>query len=203
MNNINKIEEKIHEELNNNNANKKEQIIAQEKEEKIIEFNEHMNIKNINEKAHLNLDRNMSMSMNNVENMTFLKKNTTGKESFISEMSKKDLDKNCLLQVSSVIKNSKINEFSNELKKINTHINKTLRDSAKKRSISNNTKNSLINPNVCLSLLSKERNDTNSNSSSNKIKNLFKKSFTRNEKLIYNSFKNYNTRKYFSIKFFI
>ena len=133
--------------------------------------------------------------MNTVENMTFLKKNSTGKETFISEMTKKDLDKSCLLKVSSVIKNNKINEFSNELKKINTHINKTLRNSIsnKKRSVSYHTKHSSINPKVCLSLLSKEKNDTNSNSSSNNIKNLLKKSFTKNEKLIYNSFTNLET----------
>ena len=112
--------------------------------------------------------------MNTVENMTFLKKNSTGKETFISEMTKKDLDKSCLLQVSSVIKNNKINEFSNELKKINSHINKTLRNSIsnKKRSVSYHTKHSSINPKVRLSLLSKEKNDANSNSSSNNDINL-------------------------------
>ena len=46
---------------------------------------------------------------------------------------------------------------------------------------------------MCLSLLSKEKNDSNSNSSSNNIKNLLKKSFTKNEKLIYNSFTNLET----------
>ena len=197
MNSISKIEEKMHEELNNNkaNINKKEQIIVQEKKEKIVEFNENMNMNMNNNNTETNLNINRNISMNTVENMTFLKKNSTGKETFISEMTKKDLDKSCLLKVSSVIKNNKINEFSNELKKINSHINKTLRNSNtnKKRSASNNTKHSSINPKVCLSLLSKEKNDSNSNSSSNIIKNLFKKSFKKNEKLIYSSFTNLET----------
>jgi hypothetical protein len=64
----------------NNNINNNEPMVLQERKERIVDFNE-----NINQNEEVsNLERKISVKL--VENMTFLKKKTTKKESLIDEM---------------------------------------------------------------------------------------------------------------------
>ena len=140
-----------------------------------------------------NLNINISM---NVENMTFLKNNMTQKEELLTQFSRKELEKDCLLKMSSIIQNNKnLNDFTDGLKKINTYINNTLGKRKKRRSFSEKkTKHSSIKPITSLSKVSKDRNDSNnSNISSHKTNNLYKKSYTGKEKLLYNAFTNLTT----------
>ena len=188
----------------NNIDKKKGEIILQEKK---VEFNENMNNQNVEN----NSNRNMSMNM--VENITFLKKNTTKKESRYSRPSKKDLEKISLLKMSLITNNNNINhnniceeELHEEFIKINTFLNKSLNEITKKRSFSEKKKNdclkhSSIYPKTLLSKLSKEYNDSNFSNASSNLKsnlsslknNLYKKSLSNNEKLLYNTFTNLTT----------
>jgi hypothetical protein len=133
-----------------------------------------------------------------VENMTFLKKKTTKKESLIDEMSKKEIDKKILLKMSSIIKKNKsLKIFNDELTKVNTHISRSLSRSLRKSKTKNNRSNSEGNTNISkrFSMNQKARYYTNSsNLSSTKNINLFyKKSHTKKEKLLYNAFTNLTT----------
>ena len=199
MRNMNKIEEQMEKEISkisnksNNNINNNEPMVLQERKERIVDFNE-----NINQNEEVsNLERKISVKL--VENMTFLKKKTTKKESLIDEMSKKEIDKKILLKMSSIIKKNKsLKIFNDELTKVNTHISRSLSRSLRKSKTKNNRCNS-ARSNINLSKRSsyqKAHYYTNSsNLSSSKNHNLFriKKSRTKKEKLLYNAFTNLTT----------
>ena len=199
MKNMNKIEEQMEKEIskisnksNNNINNNNEPMVLQERKERIVDFNE-----NINQNEEVsNLERKISVKL--VENMTFLKKKTTKKESLIDEMSKKEIDKKILLKMSSIIKKNKsLKIFNDELTKVNTHISRSLSRSLRKSKTKNNRSNSEGNTNISkrFSMNQKARYYTNSsNLSSTKNINLFyKKSHTKKEKLLYNAFTNLTT----------
>ena len=199
MRNMNKIEEQMEEEIsklsnnNNNNINhinnNNEQMILQERKENIVDFNE-----NINQNVEVNnLERKISVKL--VENMTFLKKKTTKKESLIDKMSKKELDAKILLKMSSIIKKNKsLKIFNDELTKVNTHISRSLRKSKTKNNRCNSARSN-INLSKRSSYQKAHYYTNSSNLSSSKNHNLFriKKSRTKKEKLLYNAFTNLTT----------
>ena len=145
-----------------------------EKQEKIIEFHENIGI---------NLNGNNSL--NEGENVTFIKKNTTQKESILSiEATKKILEKNSLFT------NNNLNTLNETESNKNKKISKVICNSEAQKN-ENFIKQSSLYPYGCQTYKSKENKD-NSNSNSNisshlRIK-LYQNSYSKNEKLLYNIF---------------
>ena len=184
---LKKLEEKV-------NEDKKNSIEIEEKKEKVIEFNDDIN----NQNSPNNLNEKME---NEPDNITFKKNNSTQKETILNASDKNSSFKNTII----TNKNIKyfIDKDSNKNRKgtniINPYIKyKTIKvHNLKEKSISsvshkneNSKKHSSIYPNAILS----DNNTNNSNYSSTKSK-LYKKSFTKNEKILYNVFTNLSTIK--------
>ena len=181
--------------------------IQKDHPQKIIHFNENMNIND-------NISTNNS---NNIENITFLKKNLTKRETILSlKVSKKNTEKNSLFRSITTNKKSMKNlnlDFDSskpsnkELKIDNNHFSKkslikfnsvkSILSKARQNSMdAENHKNSLMNtslfPNAYRSSLSRQINSLNNSniSSSQRDKKKFKTTYTKNEKILYNSFTN-------------
>ena len=181
--------------------------IIEEKKEKSTEHNDSINYRN----NHGGLDEKIE---NGQEDITFLKRNSTHKESNSNILEKK----NSIFKNTLVLKNN-LNDFSDDdglnkntnnikdMKNNNIHKKspfikyktisaeklkekKSIIDASKNNE--NSKKNSSIYPNAILS--DNNTNNSNSNYSSIKFK-LYKKSYTKNEKLLYNTFSNLTTTK--------
>ena len=165
-------------------------IVIQEKQEKVVEFNE--NIIHQNNTLTV-LDKNE----NGPENITFLKKNTTNKETILSALEKNSLFKNSIATNKNL---NEINDNDNDLKKSNNNFGKpfvkykTLKLKQKKSiaDSQNSKKNSSIYPNALL--LDNNTNNSYSNYSSLRNK-LHKNTLTKREKILYNAFTNLSTTR--------
>ena len=222
-NNNNKLENNNDDEEKKEEQNKdNSQIVLLEKKENVVEF-ENMNQHNQDNQTNTNNQNIQSKSTNAIENVTFFKKNDTQKESVVSiGTSKKILEKKNSIFKNSIISNdnntNKINgKYLNKVKTNNTYKNtnipikkslnklNTLNSFKSKEKHSNSgvlkyevlKRNSSIYPIFCNTNASKGNNETsNSNISSNIIKNkLYKKTYSKKEKIFYNAFTNLSTTK--------
>lgn len=162
---------------------------------KILELDENMN-----------LNINKSLSMNIVENITFIKKSETKKESissFNSSKSNKLNKKNSLRKNSTILIDNKNEDLESNKNKNIKITNKSLKskklkgnESSSETQINDNSKNnSSLFPNICVTNTTKKINEINSNFSS-KIRNkIFNKSYSKYEKILYNSFTHLTTTK--------
>ena len=169
---------------------------------KDIEMNHQPKILELDENMNLNLSK--SLSMNIVENITFIKKSETKKENISSINSSK---KNKLKKKNSLWKNSTVLiDNKNEDLESNKNIknsNKSLKfkklkgnESSSETQINDNSKNnSSLFPNICVTNTTKKINEINSNFSS-KIRNkIYNRTYSKYEKILYNSFTNLTTTK--------
>ena len=184
---------KSEEKMEENKPEKVNSIVVQEKKENIVEFNNIMN--NQNNTLHLN-----EKTENELENITFLKKNTANKETILSVLEKNSLFKN------SIVSNNNLNDLNNnDLNKNNTDETKPFikyksLKLKEKKSITdskknvNSKKNSSIYPNAHLSNNHTENSNSNYSSMRSKLyKNL--NTNTKKEKILYYAFTNLSTTK--------
>ena len=162
---------------------------------KILELDENMN-----------LNINKSLSMNIVENITFIKKSETKKESissFNSSKNNKLNKKNSLWKNSTILVENKNEDLESNKNKNIKISNKSLKSKKLKENenssethINDNSKNnSSVFHNICVTNTTKKINEINSNFSS-KIRNkIFNKSYSKYEKILYNSFIHLTTTK--------
>ena len=174
----------------NNKIEEKEN--KDEKHETIVEFHENMNNQNID----MNLNEKNAMKDVEVENLTFIKKNTIQKETILTTD-----DKNKFLEGNSLIKNvsfkkNNLNIVDDDNFNKDKKICKTISNS--KTENKNSKIHSSIYPNVCSSYKPQVNNDYKnsiSNASSHLWSKLSKKTNTKKEKLLYNSFINLSVNR--------